>query len=241
MIKILGRKRIICLAVLTLLMVVTFALSYQFFTPAKQKAESDLNAASSALEAKRVDIAKLKQEFVLLKNQISNYKSIESQGFFNDQNRVLAKETLDKYREVSGVIKADYTVSAGEEIADERAKEINYMLIKSPITIDIESIDDADFYNFLRLIIYDFPGRTNVMNLTLERTEKLTDIVLKDISVGKPVALMKGNIKFDWYSMKKNETVSINDDVSTSTNSISSAQPLSTEIPPVAPSMGVTP
>ena len=212
MLKILGRKRIVLLAVLGLLAIAFGGLWMQYLAPAREEVERNLSSANSALEAKREDIRKLKKEYVLLQNQISQYEKIKSTGFFNDQNRVLAQETLDGFRATSGVLKANYKVMAGEEVTNERAAGINHMVIKSPVDIEVQSIDDGDFYNFLKLVLEQFPGRNNLEKLTVEKKESLTQDVLRDIGSGKPVSLIKGTIKYNWFSMAKKETVLPNAD-----------------------------
>ena len=206
MLKILGRKRVILLAVLVLLTAIFGGLWMQVFAPAREEVERNLSTANSTLESKREEIRKLKKEYVLLQNQISNYEKVKRLGFFNDQSRVLAQETLDDFRAKSGVLKANYNVMAGEEVKDDRASSINYMVIKSPVDIEIESIDDGDFYNFLKLVLEQFPGRANLEKMTIEKRDALTQDVLKDIGSGTPVALIKGVIKYNWFSMAKKET-----------------------------------
>ena len=206
MLKILGRSRVILLTVLVLLTAIFGGLWLQVLAPARENVERNLSTANSALEAKREDIRKLKKEYILLQNQISSYEKVKQLGFFNDQNRVLAQETLDDFRATSGVLKANYNVMAGEEVTDERATAINYMVIKSPVDIAIESIDDGDFYNFLKLVLEQFPGRSNLEKLTIEKKDALTQDVLKDIGSGEPVPLIRGVIKYNWFSMSKKET-----------------------------------
>lgn len=206
MLKILGRKRVIMLSVLAFLSAVIVVLWLQFLTPAREMADNKYNSVKSALETKRADITKLKKEYVLLQNQVNQFKDIEAIGFFNDQNRVLAQETFEKFRETSGVLKANYTVSAGEEVKDERADSVNHTVLKSPINIEIESIDDTDFLNFIKLVLEQFPGRSNLESLQLNKSVELTQTSIKDIGAGKPVALIKGSVKYNWLSMMKKES-----------------------------------
>lgn len=210
MLNTLGRKRIIMLLVLALLSVGLIGAWFQFLTPMRVEAESRLSSATSVLETRRGDIIRLKKEHVLLQEQISHFKAMESQGFFNDQNRVLAQDTFDKFRDVSGVLKANYTVSAGEEVPDERAERLKYMILKSPVTIEIESIDDADFYNFLKLILEKFPGRSNVSKISIQKNDALKQATLREIGAGKPVSLIKASIKYDWFSMAKKDVPVLN-------------------------------
>lgn len=185
---------------------VIIGLWLQFLTPAREAVDGELSTAKATLESKRTDISKLKNEYVLLQNQVSQFKDIESIGFFNDQNRVLAQETFEKFRETSGVLKANYTVSAGEEIKNERAASIGHTVLKSPVNIEIESIDDTDLFNFIKLVLEQFPGRSNIESLTVQKADDLTQTTIRDIGSGKPVALIKGSIKYDWLSMMKSKT-----------------------------------
>lgn len=203
MLKILGRKRVTVLAILFGLVVLTTGATFQFLIPAREDVENNLSRANSELESKRAEIGRLKKEMVSLKKQITAFKEIEGSGFFNDQNRVLAQETLDEMRAMSGVMKADYSVLAGTEVKNDQADSINHRVLKSPVEIRIESIDDGDFFNFLKLVLEHFPGRSNIMTMDLKKELPLNQENLKLIGAGKPVGLIKSTIKFDWYSMAK--------------------------------------
>lgn len=207
MLLILGRNRVTLLAVLAVLNIVSAYAVYQYIGPMRVTSDSELSKAKNALEAKRAEIKKLKEEYALLQNQLEYFKDLEARGFFNDQNRVAAQESFEKLRTISGVLRARYNIAAGELIEDPRAVDANYVVLKSPIVVDLDSIDDIDVYSFLKLIQDRFPGKVDIASMEITKSNEISAETLKKIGEGTPVPLVTSKFEFEWTTMADRKTL----------------------------------
>ena len=201
MLQVLGRNRVILLVMLVFFNAAMAFGLYEFLTPERLKAQGILTSARAQLEERRAEIQRLKEEYALLQSQIRYFKEIENRGFFNDQNRVAARESFEKLREISGVLKAKYNIKAGQLTEDARADEAGYVILQSPINVELDSTDDVDVYSFLKLIQEYFPGKVGVVSMEIERVENVNSQLLNDMSNGEPVPVVKSKIDFQWKTM----------------------------------------
>lgn len=201
MLQALGRRRVAIIFVLVILNGLAALAYYYYLTPQRTESDTKLSAARSELEAKRAEIQKLKEEYVLLQGQLKIFKEMETKGFFNDQNRIEAQESFEKFRTISGILKASYQISAGQLVEDARAKQANYVVLRSPVKVELDSLDDVDVYSFIKLLQERFPGKVDIATLDLKRVEQVTPEVLQKIGTGDPVTMIKGSMEFDWRTM----------------------------------------
>ena len=201
MLQILGRSRIIVLIVLVLLNAVAGYCLYEYLIPARADAETELNKADSKLETKRGEIQRLKEEYALLQKNLTLFKELEGKGFFNDQGRVAAKETFEKLRTISGVLKAKYDISEGSLIEDVRASDAGYVILQSPVSVELDSLDDVDVYSFLKLIQERFPGKVDIVKMDIGKKENVTPLLLRAIGTGQPTTMVSSKIDFIWRTM----------------------------------------
>lgn len=201
MLQILGRNRVILLVVLAFFNAAMAFGLYQLLAPERIKSEGALSSARSQLEERRSEIQRLKEEYALLQSQIRHFKELESRGFFNDQNRVSARESFEKLRELSGVLKAKYNIKAGELTEDPRADDAGYVILESPISVELDSTDDVDVFSFLKLIQDYFPGKVDIVEMQIQRAENVNSDLLEKMSDGDPVPVVKSRLDFQWRTM----------------------------------------
>ncbi len=122
MLKVLGSKRLIfiCL-ILAVLGIVAYAY-YDFLVPAHEKSTQELETSKAAVRQKYAEVARLKEEYVLLQSQLRTYKELEARGFFNDQNRSAAVDKLDKLSKYAGLLKANLKFGSGQLVQDAGAE-----------------------------------------------------------------------------------------------------------------------
>ena len=208
MLQALGRSRIIVLVVLVLLNGGAAYGLYEHLAPMRLAAEQKLTGARSELEAKRQEIQKLKEEYALLQSQLRYYKDLQAKGFFNEQGRVEAQEVFEKLRTISGVLKAKYDISAGALVSDPRATDAGYVILNSPIKVELDSLDDVDVYSFLKLIQERFPGKVDIVSMNITKKGNLTSENVRAIGQAKPVALVNSTINFQWKTMASQASIS---------------------------------
>lgn len=201
MLRVLGSKRLTFIfGLLGALAVLVYAY-YNFIIPAHEQSTQELEASKAAVTQKYADVARLKEEYVLLRSQLKAYKELEVRGFFNDQNRSAAVDNLDKLSKYAGLLKANLKFGPGALIKDSGADLANQVILKSPVSVDIKSIDDVDVYSFIKFVEDKFPGRIDLTSFNLERIEIFDETLLRKIGSGSPTPLVDAKLSFDWLTM----------------------------------------
>lgn len=208
MLKILGHKVAGFLAFLVLLVAGVGYSLVTFVVPMREQAERELSALNGEIETRRSEVARLKEEYVLLQFQVREFKELEVSGFFNDQNRVAAQDSFESLRNMSGLLKAKYSIKSGEKVEDPRAVEAGQIVLKSPVALDVDSLDDVDVYSFVKLIQERFPGSVDITKFSVARTENLNVATLRQIGSGVPMVLVRGKVEFDWRTMSPKDEIS---------------------------------
>lgn len=241
--EILGLNRILLIVVLIGLVGATWAYATYVIVPEREAAERNYNGLKSQVTARIEEIRKLKEEYAILQNQLRNYKIIEARGFFNDQNRVDAQKKFDELQELSGLLKAGYTISPGNMIENPEAAMANYVLLESPIQVNMEALDDVDVYNFIKLVVERYPGAIDLTSLKLDRDEEVSATVLRQIGAGKPNKMITAQINFRWRTMASRTLVDQEQLRMTGAAPLESqtSDPAVVVPPPVAPQTGGTP
>ena len=207
MLKVLGNNRLIFIFVVLFLLGGLNYFYYNWLLPAHEKSKQDLQTSKAAVDQKYSEVVRLKEEYVLLQSQLRAYKELEVKGFFNDQDRTAAVDKLDKLSKASGLLKANLRFGSGQLINDSVANLANQVILKSPVSINISSIDDVDLYSFFKFIEEKFPGRIDVTSLSLNRIEIFDTAILRKIGSGQPISLVESKLSFDWLTMAPKDIV----------------------------------
>lgn len=208
MIRILGTKAVLYLVLLLLLNGGAAYALYEYVIPMREAKERQLKSLKAEIDARRAEVATFKEEYVLLQSQLRIFKELEKKGFFNNQNRARAKESIAELMGLSGTLKYKLRIMKGELIEDVGATAANHVVIKSPVAIDIDSLDDVDVYTFTMALQNKFPGNVDITGMKLERKELITAALLRQIGGGGAVPLVKSTVEFDWRTMVKNDKLS---------------------------------
>jgi hypothetical protein len=210
MIQILGLKKVITLVLSLLIIAAAGATYYYYFAPAIEIYDKDNRAADGKIRAKRAEINQLKQEYALLEQQIVEFKILQKAGFFNAQDRITARDTIDKLARLSKLLDAKLNLSPGSLVQDPRARDANYSLISGPLNMDVGVLDDIDVYKFVVALQNVFPGYLEFKSLDLKRGGDLDKGMIKSIMDGKSDSLVTGKVQFVWWSMASQEQMQAN-------------------------------
>lgn len=201
MIKLLGKK-VVTFIVLLLALDVGIYFGYDsYLLPIHLEQQQKLNSTKAAVESRRAEVQKMKEEFVLLQSQLRNFKEIEYDGFFSNQNRSAATEMFDDLSKKAGLLKANIIMKKGDLLMDQQADDAHQTVLKTEVSVPVDSLDDVDVYTFLSFLEREFPGVIDFTSIKLDRNEILNAAMLRKIGGGAPTPLVRTNIVFDWYTM----------------------------------------
>jgi len=201
MINVLGIKRVMLLAGLLALNVVLAAVVYMYLTPEIQTKEREMRGLRSQVSTVRNDIDRMQVEFDQLESQREEFEILAGDGFFKNQDRRQAEKILNQIQKSSRVSKAIASIGRGVTEDNKEAQKAKYKILKSPIEVRLEAIDDVNVFHYIFLIEHYFPGHVAVKNINIERDADVSNTVLRSIASGGNPPLVKANLELVWRTM----------------------------------------
>ena len=180
---------------------------YFVFQPRTESVEQELNRVMSDKGQLETEIAKMRSDFETFSKQKTYFETISKMGFFNDQDRILARERFDTMQRLSKIISARYEIRAANIIADESAEKTGFVVMESPIQVSLSAIDDLDVYRFIYYLNYGFPGHITINNLDIERKAEITPTILKQIGTGAPPEIVSAKLDLEWRTMARKDSI----------------------------------
>lgn len=207
MIKVIGAKRLLLLAVLLSANILLAAATYLYLIPQEAETAKKLRILRGENQTKREDINRMQIEFEQLGQQQDKFDALKNDGFFKDQIRSVAKKLFKDIQIESHVVSSVAAIKPGIIEENEEAKKSNYKLLSSPIDITVEAFDDSDIYNYLYILEQKFPGHLSVDKMSMTRVTDISGPVLRAIATGANPVLVKATISMSWRTMIKDSQI----------------------------------
>jgi len=203
MVKLIGLKRIILLAVL---LVTNGALAAAFFLwiePMRATADRDLNRVRGDISKLRIKISGIKEEMKTLKKHQKYYDGLFEIGFMTPQDPFFLKRKIAEISDKTRVAGYKYRANPVQVIEFPQANKAGYQLYNSRIELkDIKAYTDADIYHLMHLVNTSFPGQTRIQSVSLHLKNKIDEVVLKGLASKKgdnyPI---NAELSFDWQTL----------------------------------------
>lgn len=207
MIKVLGMKRVLVLVILASLNIAMGASVYGYLIPQTFQKETDLANLRGQVSVKRDDIDKIRVDMKKLMEQQTRFQALEKRGFFGSQDRRAAELVFEDIQKKAGVISAVANVSSAQVVDDPEAAKAEYKLLKSPVKVEIESLNTVGVYRYIYLLQQYFPGQISIADITLKRNMEISGATLQNIENGENPAMVRADIDMIWHTMIKNSDV----------------------------------
>lgn len=199
--EILGIKRIVMLTVLSAIVLATASMLYTVIIPQYEDMTRDINSKRYETSDNESQARNLKSDTEEVKIQKERAALLKKVGFYVNQDRQFAVDTIGSIQKHTDVLKAQYQIEPIEEVKDTPLDEINYILLKSKMSFDIEAINDKDIYKFAYWIENSFPGLMILNSLEVKSLENVDDMVIDTIHRSGAVPLASGQLDFTWHTI----------------------------------------
>lgn len=221
MIKQLGFKRVLVLLILLGAVCAGIFFSHFIFGPQMEESQRQLSKLNNENSTLQSELDKMRADFVDFEKQKTDFDRITRLGFFNNQDRVNARERLDTIRQLSKVLSARYEIKAAVMQPDENElQSTGFVMMQTAIILNISALDDLDVYRFLYYLTYGFPGHISINSLRIERGGEVTPEVLKKIGTGNPPEIIKATIELDWRTLARKDDIENRNTSSPVTNAV---------------------
>ena len=208
MIDIIGYKRLVVLVALLLICGVFAGVSYGYLMPKNETLQADLKREQGKIRTKQAEAKKMREDFVTIQEKKDDFENLKLSGFFSNQDRLAFRRRISGVQEYADVLKASYDIGAAQIESNPGVEKAGHVVLKSDISVDIESMDDMDFYRFMYWVRNGFDGHTTITDMTLKRQTDVNDVTLRQIGSGTPLVLVKGKINFEWRTLVDESDIS---------------------------------
>lgn len=209
MIKTIGFNKAVLIFLLALFCVLAFGYTHQILQPGLIKKQRMLSGNKSEISRMRSDLDKLTAGMDKFEQQKADFETVQKLGFFDPQNRVMAKQRIVAIQRESRLLSAKYTIKPAESITGEKLSEVGYKILKTDIDFTLEALEDADIYKFIYILNYGFPGQVLIKNISMSRDKEITQPLLRKIGVGQPEAIVKATVSISWQTIVPDETIAV--------------------------------
>lgn len=201
MISVIGTKRLVILFALLLINAALGAAIYMYFMPEQQKTEKRLRVKRGQLSNVQYDLERMRIEFEQLDKQQGEFDQLKEKGFFSNQVRSTAKDLFSQIQDQSKVISAKVNVKSGVIEENKEAQKAKHMVLKSLINVELKAFDDADVYQYLSLVLQEFPGHISVDNVVVKRVKDISAPILRAIKSGANPELINASLSLSWRTL----------------------------------------
>lgn len=201
MVKLLGIKRILVIVMLIALNVGLACAVYLYIVPEHANKDRQLRGLKSQISTLQGDIERMQIEFDQLEAQQHRFDGLRDKGFIGDQNRRQAELLFEKIGREAGVVSSVATIQSGVVEENEEAAKAEHKILKSPITVRIDAMDDVDVYRYLFLVQKFFPGHITLEKIEIKREGEVTGVILRSIASGTSPKLVSAEMQLTWRTM----------------------------------------
>lgn len=201
MIKILGIKRVVAIAILIAIGSFMGAVLFGIVLPELQKTERDLRVARASVAASRTELDQLRNDFEFFKNQKYLFEDLKQIGFFSNQDRYDAQKRIEAIQDQTNILHMHYNIPPASVEENENAAKAEYVVLKTSATVDVDAMDDLDFYSFMYWIDNAFTGQVSITGFDMERVLDVNSKTLRHIGSGAAATLLKGSMSFEWRTL----------------------------------------
>jgi hypothetical protein len=205
MFKNIGSTKLLILIVLLVIAGGAGIYTEMYLKPELEKSERNLRTTKSQVNEMRDNIARVEEELETFIARQEDYQVLILAGFFDDQKRDVVEQTLDEAQRMSGIIGGGFQINTPSCYTNDDLADSDYVIIGSPISLNIESYDDTRVYRFLDLFKKKLPGFAVLENMEVIKVQDITNGVLRDIGQGEKVPLIRSKIEMKWYTIVSKE------------------------------------
>ena len=201
MIEIIGLRR---LSILLFLLCINAGLGagvYYYVMPDTERVTRQLTRAQNDLRARQNDVNRLMEEFDKIEDMRDRFDVITRRGFFKDQDRLEAKARIEEIERISGVIAVRYTINPAQFHQTEALSRAGHVIMNQSVILSIDAFDDIDIYRFIYLLEDSFLGHVSIETLTMNRTRRINDSVLRAVGAGRSPPLVQATLSFGWRTL----------------------------------------
>jgi hypothetical protein len=197
-------KRILAAALVVLLNILVWFLGIPELESWDEASQREIKRIEGEISQTRQRLNLTQKEVASLGKLEENYRAVLEQGLTAPQDRLAAERIIEAARAASRLGRDDvkFTIQA-EKFQPVTLGSANYEQSTSIIEFSFGALADRDVLSFIGTFSASMPGRIVVDTLSLRREGELNGETLAKLRAGQTVALVKGEAKLRWITLRK--------------------------------------
>jgi hypothetical protein len=201
MMNVLGPRMVMMIFLGAVLLLVGGGGSFYYLDPLLTQVTADLNVTEARVREKNSQISQIKQDLLVLKDQIVVYNTLKDKLFFEKQDHSMARAMIIDLVKIADMREASVTISAPTVLDSQEAMSADHALISGPLLLKLDSVTDMDIYRFTLALEKLFPGRLEFRGINLARTKSPDAQAMEDIRAKGVSPFVHGEVEYSWLSM----------------------------------------
>ena len=195
------RKRLVRESVITGAVVAGMVVVVYYFGVTGDDYQQQKMALQNQVYGIRQETNQLQDEFAKVQKNSALYR----EAMVKNSNRQLTisrqavREHFSNLRNRSYLNDVHLTMSPVVALTDSEYKRKTAGIESSDVAFNFDAVSDEYVYDMLAAMQQELPGSIRVTDLTLNRTQPLTQAALQAISQAGAFPLVNGQIKFTWF------------------------------------------
>jgi len=197
----LGIKRIAIILILLGIAGAIGATVHLYLIPRSEEVSRELASSEREVNSLRSDIGKITSQLDQIMEQKKKFDRIEQAGFFDRQSRRDAQSLLQEIEEDSKVVDVTASIGKPQFVQNEQAQKSGYVVLSSPVEIQVQAMDDKDIFFYMNYLQSRFPGVLRLKSFEIKRNQDISGSLLREIVGGSKPALAGASVAMTWQTM----------------------------------------
>ncbi|MCB9973343.1 MAG: hypothetical protein H6863_05365 [Rhodospirillales bacterium] len=202
-----SKKKVLVIVLCAAFAILCALYAELYAKPGLVKSEKTLKSTTKELNETKANNLKIEDELIYMREKREDFRSLELAGFFTKQQRDVIQKTVDEAMRVSGIMGGGFRVSPPSCFVNADLKDSNYVLIGSPVVVNVDAYEDLSVYKFLDLFVRTLPGYVVLEDLQVRRMRNVTRTLLQEIGTGQKIPVMSSGIKLTWYTVVNKDSI----------------------------------
>ena len=201
MIKLLGFRRTLTLAILLGINAILLAAYFLWAQPQATDLEGQIAGLRAQLSSLQTNIQNTKSDMKMLQENLPLFDELKRRGFMQEQDRFVLSRAMEDIKTKAAIRGFSFSVGDIDVIDNQDAMAANKRLLHSRVSIsNISSLLDVNFFDLMALIESDYPVQARINSFDISRSTELKSSDLEKLKSG-PVSMVTANLTFDWFSL----------------------------------------
>lgn len=208
MIKLIGIRRLALIVILGAVTALFAAINYNYLVPRAEELRRSAQTLRGQVNTTINETQTMREEYESVHDQVRLFDTLKAIGFFADQDRHEVRRRLEALHGYAGVLDVQYEIRPVRVERSEVLSNAGRVMLRTPMRLSVDAMDDQDIYRFLYMLTTSFPGHMVLENMDVRRVADVNEVTLRQIGSGSALTLVRANMNMLWHTIVPEDQMS---------------------------------